>query len=570
MSILLDALKKASIEKKRREDQENTQASKSSISAPGLAADLDHDSSSLLSQKPLFSLSLNDDPSGDQPPLKDTVSTKKTSAIFSDELLADEQKKDRPFQVVDEEPVSVINDGEVNPATISAVDSPQKESQIEVGTLGLALSKNEPASSPYQSSLDDLDALGHDEPTRSPPHAYALEPESLSPVDRPDHEEEVTQQADQPSTVPKAPLNLKPDTEHDVSRDEAKRVNKVLLSQSKSKTSHQTKGGQLVKRISFYMLITLIVFGALAYYGLITYRDLNTAHRQDVQQLSAIVDNPVPNDLPTAVEEDGQTTPSDPVNKRQTALDVQVDGDSLSSKEPSIETVDISKSTPKGEPTKIDSKALPEPASKPASGPIIRVEKEASRSFADLAYEAYLKGNMREAKEKYERHLDAQPHSKTARLGLAALAVHLGHFNEAIEHYQRVLSDDPQDSDALAGIAATLSHFNGRLFSTEDLKVFIQRYPGIAGLHFALGNHYAQKQDWFLAQPAYFEAVKLESQNPDYRLNLAISFDQLGEYAEAIIHYKAALAVSEHKKIHFDPAVVGQRIIHLTRFMEQR
>ena len=140
----------------------------------------------------------------------------------------------------------------------------------------------------------------------------------------------------------------------------------------------------------------------------------------------------------------------------------------------------------------------------------------------------------------------------------------------AFEYYQQVLSSDPNNVDAISGLAVLASDLNTQFFTLRELQQLVRRYPNSGALQFALGNYYAQQQDWFLAQPAYFEAVRLESQSADYRLNLAISLDQLGEYAEAIIHYKLSLALAGGVFSDSQQLTINQRVVDLQRFLEQR
>jgi tetratricopeptide (TPR) repeat protein len=314
----------------------------------------------------------------------------------------------------------------------------------------------------------------------------------------------------------------------------------------------------------------MVIFMTLAYYGLSSYQKMESEYERDVNYLLNIISQ-------AEREAVGNQTRSDEAKELGLAKKEQFIHDI---KDPIISAEDRKLLLPKvvneQQPLPLVDVADKQPvAAKPTPQvqmpkSTIRVEKQVTKSFAEMGYEAYVKGDMFEAQQHYQRHLQAFPQSKAARLGLAAIAAEHGESTVAIEYYQQVLKSDPNDVDALSGLAVIASNLNTQFFSLGDLQQLVRRHPNSAALQFALGNHYAQKQDWFLAQPAFFEAVRLEGQNPDYRLNLAISFDQLREYYEAITHYKIAIALASNENKDFQRASINQRVMDLERFLEQR
>ena len=65
---------------------------------------------------------------------------------------------------------------------------------------------------------------------------------------------------------------------------------------------------------------------------------------------------------------------------------------------------------------------------------------------------------------------------------------------------------------------------------------------------------------WAAAQQAFFDAYRLNTANPDYALNLAISLDHIGQYETALDYYKAALDLSDKAPSRFEPSSVSARI----------
>jgi len=64
--------------------------------------------------------------------------------------------------------------------------------------------------------------------------------------------------------------------------------------------------------------------------------------------------------------------------------------------------------------------------------------------------------------------------------------------------------------------------------------------PDDANLQAALGDIYANQNQWSAAQRAYFDAYRL-SQSAENAFNLAVSLDQIGKPVLALPYYREAL-----------------------------
>ena len=71
------------------------------------------------------------------------------------------------------------------------------------------------------------------------------------------------------------------------------------------------------------------------------------------------------------------------------------------------------------------------------------------------------------------------------------------------------------------------------------------------------------KQKKFI-KTAFYEAYRLEADNPDYAFNLAVSLDHLAQSSLARVYYERALSLSEARQSNFEQAQVRQRISELT------
>ncbi|MEE9161157.1 MAG: tetratricopeptide repeat protein, partial [Gammaproteobacteria bacterium] len=70
---------------------------------------------------------------------------------------------------------------------------------------------------------------------------------------------------------------------------------------------------------------------------------------------------------------------------------------------------------------------------------------------------------------------------------------------------------------------------------------------------------------WPQAQQSFFNAYKLETSNPDYAFNLAVSLDHIGQQQSAIDYYNVALKLADNSITgfatgSFDRAIVISRL----------
>ena len=177
------------------------------------------------------------------------------------------------------------------------------------------------------------------------------------------------------------------------------------------------------------------------------------------------------------------------------------------------------------------------------------------------AYQAYQKGDLGTAWQRYREALLKDAKNRDALLGMAAIAQQQGQDDAAIQYYKHVLALDPRDPVAQAGMSA---------FSTSDtagkesrLKLSVAQTPQSASLHFALGNLYTEQSRWGDAQQSYFNAFRLEPANAQFAFNLATSLDHLGQAKLAAQYYGRALQIDTSGNAGFDRVQTQQRLNQL-------
>lgn len=197
---------------------------------------------------------------------------------------------------------------------------------------------------------------------------------------------------------------------------------------------------------------------------------------------------------------------------------------------------------------------------------VIIHHKAKPRPINDLVQQAYqaLQANQVErADELYREVLRQEPDQRDALLGAAATATALGLYDQAIGHYQTRLQSAPSDTYARAGLLGLASSASSRDQVQQEVNTLLQANPESAQLHFIKGVGLASGRQWQAAQSAFYEAYSRDNTNPDYAFNLAVSLDHLGQLTLARVYYERAIELSSNRKIHFELAEAQRRISEL-------
>ncbi len=173
-------------------------------------------------------------------------------------------------------------------------------------------------------------------------------------------------------------------------------------------------------------------------------------------------------------------------------------------------------------------------------------------------YSAFQRGDISTATKFYTKALQQDSNNRDALLGLAAIAVQRHQQTQAQKYYQRVLTLYPQDTYAQVGLMTTLNQVSPE--TESQLKLLLEKSPQAAYLHFNLGNWYANQGRWNQAQSAYFNAYRYDNTKADYVYNLAISLDQLNQFAAALSYYQMGVQMAPYQSVSFNVPTVQRRI----------
>lgn len=239
-----------------------------------------------------------------------------------------------------------------------------------------------------------------------------------------------------------------------------------------------------------------------------------------------------PDGQATKVVESGLNTPEPPVAKETASLSV--------SKAPRRKTASTLLDQP-------DAMAGEKPAIRGAgsrpSRPIT-VTRAVTSSPLDIAYAEMIAGRLDEAAIAYRKALATNPGERDAFLGLAYIAQRKGNNDEARDLYLQVLRLDPANSAANSGLLAIAAE--GDLpQAASRAREMAERAPNSAIVMGTLGSILAKEGRIAEAQQAYFRALTLEPENAFHAFNLAVALDKLHKNSQALGFYQRALALAE-------------------------
>lgn len=166
----------------------------------------------------------------------------------------------------------------------------------------------------------------------------------------------------------------------------------------------------------------------------------------------------------------------------------------------------------------------------------------------DIAYSALLAGRNADAHTAYRKAIEKNPAEKDAFLGLAYLAHREGRPNEAREYYENVLRLEQGNPAAASGLLAIAA--DGDLALTASrARELAESAPQSAAVLATLGTVLAREGRIAEAQQAYFKALTAEPDNPFHAFNLAVALDKLHKYPQAREYYERAIALAERASV---------------------
>ena len=157
------------------------------------------------------------------------------------------------------------------------------------------------------------------------------------------------------------------------------------------------------------------------------------------------------------------------------------------------------------------------------------------------AYKAALVGQIEASIVLYKKALEMQPDSLNVMYAIATLYHKLNQFSEAKQLYTMILSIDSTYQNALNNYLVVLAE-ESPTKALAEFKQLEKVNPSFSPVQAQIGMVYAKLSEYEIATEYLKRAVMLSPEVFNYRYNLAVLFDKMGRYQDAIILYKQLLA----------------------------
>ena len=313
-----------------------------------------------------------------------------------------------------------------------------------------------------------------------------------------------------------------------------------------------------------YRLTALILLGLFIGGAWTVYRSIAELNTQSVVSLNS--------ERPATTAVVAQTTDS-ATSGNEKDLELLIEQEDYQQLEQSLNDATAAVSIPATKSAATSSSA--KPSTRPSAQPTTKKAVRAADDFSVVrtsntqallmqAYQAYQRDELTLANTLYTQVLQSSPNNRDALLGIAAVFQAQGDAERAGAYYRRLLERNPRDATAQAGLLSLQpSLLEQSTAAISQIKQWLNHNNDSPHLYFSLGNVYAGQRRWAEAQQAYFDAYRLDNNNPDYAFNLAVSLDHLDKLQAAIQYYQRALVLAETRKAHFDFNHALQRIDEL-------
>ena len=571
MSLLLDALKKAALEKQRREQSTTNKPAVAHLSAVTDASTSVARANISLSDKLSIETLETKTPSveliNEPPPEKEAGALSPERDLAKSETHPEPQGSETAAEFLDIDLDAITaNDSPIEVPLAAPIPAPLTASALDDASKKVAVAEQESVHKNDAQKTQEEDDSSHTEKTM----ATSVDVDATANVE-----------------APSETTAFKPASAHELNKEQAisqfdstagkDALNQLLKSSTASAKKVRTR--MLGTYLALMLIAMVVVF---QYYFVVSNRIANSQNNTLVNAANLIPstneaamttdldlkENAVVAALPTTInipdEAKAPTTISATENTKVTSP--QPTNESLILK-PASTTKSLVK---KAEPTNTQKNQNLSSAKNSARPTIIRHNESIGTLNAAVqrGYQAYQQGDYATAKLAYAEALAEDPNLGDALLGAAAVAAQLQQHDEALRYLQQRLARAPKDQYAQAGILALTTNAQSDPRFDSELSRLLREYPAAAHLHFLRGSVYAARQQWGAAQLSFFEAWQLDNKNPNYAFNLAVALDHLQTPKEALRFYQTALALRDNQALGFAVDAAIQRVQQLEKLAQ--
>jgi tetratricopeptide (TPR) repeat protein len=201
---------------------------------------------------------------------------------------------------------------------------------------------------------------------------------------------------------------------------------------------------------------------------------------------------------------------------------------------------------------------------------VVSKDDDTPEQFQDIvvqAYKAALLGQFEASVYLYKKALEKEPENINVMYGLGSLYQKLHQNDQAQAMYKKVLTLEPRHQNALNNYMVLMAAGSPKnaLIELNELE---KSNPDFSPVQAQIGMVLAQIGDYPAAERHLRKAVLLSPEIVNYRYNLAVVYDHMGAYENAINMYKQVLKFhTPDEPLPQKPEYIQARLDYLQAFL---
>ena len=184
------------------------------------------------------------------------------------------------------------------------------------------------------------------------------------------------------------------------------------------------------------------------------------------------------------------------------------------------------------------------------------------RNLGNLYLES---GRIEAALVLFREIVELEPEKARSHFGLAGAYRTGGFLEQAEAEYHKALELDPDHFDARYNLAYLYDQQGEDKWAEREYRRLLARQPERGDLHNNLGVVFLKRRDFAAAAAAFGDCLALEPSHRGARRNLAIAYEGLGRYDEAVQQYEYLVRHGEEEQVHNHLARLYRKLGNLER-----
>ena len=184
------------------------------------------------------------------------------------------------------------------------------------------------------------------------------------------------------------------------------------------------------------------------------------------------------------------------------------------------------------------------------------------RNLGNLYLES---GRIEAALVLFREIVELEPEKARSHFGLAGVYRTGGLLGRAEGEYRKALELDPDHFDARYSLAYLYDQRGEDKKAEREYRRLLVHQPERSDLHNNLGVVFLKRRDFTAAAAAFDDCLALESSHQGARRNLAVAYEGLGRYDEAVQQYEYLVRHGEEEQVHNHLARLYRKLGNLER-----